>query len=106
MSIDFTIVENAGVCYDGVNEWRRKDMADKTWEDFKAFFSREFREIRVKPRTSELEGYGTTTNMRGGHANAAEIERQQQQAEALANLATATAADRQAVADLSTNAAL
>ena len=47
------------------------------------------------------EGYGTTTNMRGGHANAAEFERQQQQAEALANLATATAADRQAVAELS-----
>ena len=39
--------------------------------------------------------------MKGGHANAAEFERQQQQAEALANLATATAEDRQAVADLS-----
>ena len=41
--------------------------------------------------------------MRGGHANATESERQQQQAEALANLATATAADRQAVAELSTS---
>ena len=39
--------------------------------------------------------------MRGGNANAAELERQQQQAEALANLATVTAADRQAVAELS-----
>ena len=39
--------------------------------------------------------------MRGGHANAAEFERQQQQVEALANLATATAADRQAVVELS-----
>ena len=39
--------------------------------------------------------------MRGGHANTAEFERQQQQVEALANLATATAADRQAVAELS-----
>ena len=71
MSIAFTIVENDGIYYDVVKEWRQKDMADKTWEDFKAFFSREFREIRVKPRTSELEGYGTTTNMRGGHSNAA-----------------------------------
>ena len=41
--------------------------------------------------------------MRGGHTNAAEFERQQQQAEALAKLATATAADRQAVAELSTS---
>ena len=39
--------------------------------------------------------------MRGGRTNAAEFERQQQQAEALANLATATAADRQVVAELS-----
>ena len=37
--------------------------------------------------------------MRGGHANAAEFKRQQQQAEALANLATETAADRQSVAE-------
>ena len=39
--------------------------------------------------------------MRGVHANAAEIEMQQQQAKALSNLATLTAADRQAVAELS-----
>ena len=45
--------------------------------------------------------------MRGGHANAAEFERQQKQVEALANLATATEADIQAVAELSIiNAAL
>ena len=39
--------------------------------------------------------------MRGGHAKAVEIEMQQQQAEALANFATTTSADRQAVAELS-----
>ena len=71
------------------------------WEAFKTFFARDFREIRVQPRTSSSEGYRTTTRMRGGHVNAAKIEMQQQQAEALANLATATAADRQAVAYLS-----
>ena len=31
VSIAFTIVENAGIYYDGVKEWRRKDTADKTW---------------------------------------------------------------------------
>ena len=55
----------------------------------------------MQPRASASEGYGTTTNMRGGHANAAEFERQHQQAEALANLATSTAADRQVLAELS-----
>ena len=101
MSIAFTILENPEIYYDGVKEWRQKDTADKTWEAFKTFFAREFREIRIQPRTSASGGYGTTTNMRGGHANAAEFEIQQQQAEALANLATETSADRQAVAELS-----
>ena len=31
VSIAFTIVENAGIYYDGVNNWSRKDSADKTW---------------------------------------------------------------------------
>ena len=94
-------VENSRIYYDGVTEWRQKDTADQTWEAFKKFFTREFRAIRVQPRKSASEGYGTTTNMRGGHTNSAEFERQQQQAEALANLATETAADRQEVAELS-----
>ena len=37
VSISFTIVENAGIYYNGVKEWRRKDTADKTWEAFKTF---------------------------------------------------------------------
>ena len=77
VSIAFTIVENAGIYYDGVKEWCQKDTAYKTWEAFKTFFAREFREIRIQPITSASEGYGTTTNTRGGHANAAEFERQQ-----------------------------
>ena len=52
MSIAFKMVENAGIYYDGVKEWRQKDTAEKTWEAFKVFFEREFREIRVQPRTS------------------------------------------------------
>ena len=71
MSIAFTIVENARIYYDGIKEWHQKDTADKTWEAFKTFFARDFREIRIQPRTSASEGYGTTTNMRGGHTNAA-----------------------------------
>ena len=100
VSIAFTMVENSGIYYNGVKEWRQKDRADKTWEDFKKFFAREFREIRVQPWTSASEGYGMSS-MRVGHGNAEEVEMQQQQAEALANLATATTADRQAVAELS-----
>ena len=77
VSTAFTIVDNAGIYYNGVKEWRQKDTADKTWEAFMKFFTREFREIRIQPRTPASEGYGTTTNMRGGHADATEFERQQ-----------------------------
>ena len=35
--IDFTMVDNPRISYDGVTEWRQKDMADKTWEAFKTF---------------------------------------------------------------------
>ena len=95
------MVENTRIYYDGVKEWRRKDTAEKTWEAFNKFFARELREIRVQPRTSASEGYGTTTNMIEIHSNTAEFEMQQQQAEALANLSTATAADIQTVSELS-----
>ena len=71
VSIAFTMMENAGIYYDGVKEWCRKDAEEKTWEAFKTFFTREFREIRVQPQTSASEGYGTNS-MRGGHANSAE----------------------------------
>ena len=73
VSIAFTSVGNAGIYYDGVKEWRRKDTADKTWEAFKTFFAREFQEIRVQPRTSASEGYGAHCT-RGGYANAAVME--------------------------------
>ena len=58
VSIAFTMVENSGIYYDGAKEWHQKDTADKTWEAFKKVFAREFREIRVQPRTSASEGYG------------------------------------------------
>ena len=43
VSIAFTLVENSGIYYDGVKEWRRKDTADKKWEAFKTFFAKDFR---------------------------------------------------------------
>ena len=103
VSIAFTLVEKAGIYYDGVKEWRRKSAAEKTWDAFKVFFAREFREVRTLPRTSAAEGYAAYCGQMG-FANAAMIEElQQQQTNALANLATATAADRATVHELSSS---
>ena len=87
--------------------WRQrvapKGHGNKTWEAFRTFFARDFREIRFKPWTSASKGYGANC-MRGGHANAVDRDdMQQQQAEALANMATATTADRQTVTALSSS---
>ena len=38
VGIAFTMAENSGIYYDGVNEWCQKDTTDKTWEAFKTFF--------------------------------------------------------------------
>lgn len=105
--IAFTIVENLGLYYDGVKEWRRKTTGDKTWENFKVFFSQEFREVRPVPRTSRAEGYAQFC-VATGQANAVLHQQMQEtHATALANLATATASDRKTVSDLTaTNARL
>ena len=52
VSIAFTIVENAGIYYDGVKEWRQKDTADKTWEAFKTYFRK--RVQRYKSPTTDI----------------------------------------------------
>ena len=64
-------------------------------------FRKRVQRDQVPDKDISVRRLWVTTNMRGGHANAAEFEMQQKQAEALANLATATAADRQAVAEIS-----
>ena len=77
---------------------------DKTWANFKKFFAREFREGQQVSRSSQAGGYANVCAP-VGQANAAVQEKMQQNhTQALANLATATAADRQAVTMLtSTN---
>ena len=77
VSIAFMSVENSGIYYDGVKEWRHKDTADKTWEDFKTFFAREFQEIHVQSRISASEKY-VAHCMRDEQVNAPAMEDMQQ----------------------------
>jgi hypothetical protein len=84
--------------------WNEKPLADKTWAQFKAHFSATHRHHK------QMQGESATTS--GYHsANAAVVQTEYQMAEAtigaLANLSTATAADRGVVATLrETNACL
>jgi hypothetical protein len=85
-----------GMFPDECKVWKRRDPAYKTWDHFKRDFAlshREFREARV---TSAGAGY-----------QSANVAYEQDTIDAIANLATATAHDRQTVSTLSaTNSSL
>ena len=107
VSIAFSLVEATGLYHDGAKELRRKSAIDKTWKNFKSFFARELREERSVTCTSQTGGYAQFC-AQTDQANATVQQRMQENhTQALANLATATAADRQAVTTLTaTNAQL
>ena len=107
VSIAFSLVETSGIYFDGAKEWRRKATADKTWANFKTFFAREFREGQAVSRSSQAGGYANFCAPMGQANAAVQEQMQENHTQALANLATATAADRQAVTTLTaTNAQL
>ena len=107
VSIAFSLVETSGLYHDGAKEWRRKPAIDKTWKNFKSFFAREFRKERAVTRTSQTGGYAQFCAQTDQANAAVQQQMQENHTQALANLATATAADRQAVTTLTaTNAQL
>ena len=67
-SIDFTLVDKSGLYYDGTKEWRRKPAIDKTWDNFKDLFAREFHEVCVILCTTQAAGYSHIC-VATGHAN-------------------------------------
>ena len=81
---------------DNCREWPRKTQSDKTWCNFEAHFARAFKEARRSSRTSKTKGYAA--HVHDAQANAELFTKMQQDHTlALANLATATQADRTSV---------
>lgn len=83
----YTIVFKTGMYFDDCKEWTRLPAALKTWNAFKLHFLEAQRLNREQQQTTAQAGF---------HANKLVNEQLAQQTEALANLATATASDRQA----------
>jgi hypothetical protein len=77
------------------HEWTRKADNDKTWQNFKTHFTEAANELREDQTTGQETGYHPHPT-----ANNAMADFTQETAEAFANLATATAADRGMMADL------
>jgi hypothetical protein len=93
----YQLVYATGMFIDDCKSWKRRAAAYKTWEQFKTDFAESHREFR--------DARGTTAGATNYHANNAVY--QEDTIEAIANLATATSHDRQAVSTLTaTNSAL
>lgn len=107
ISIAFTLVQQTGYYDQGCREWKRKATNDKTWDNFKLHFAREFKETRDVQQNTRTNRFAANA-IAMEQANAAMItELTQDHTAALANLATATSADRGAMATLTkTNATL
>ena len=90
-------IDKCGLYQDDCRDWSRKTRSDKTWDKFKAHFDRAFKETQRSSRTSKTKGY--VAHVHAAQANAELFtEMQQDHTLALANLATATQADRTLVA--------
>ena len=93
----YTIVQNTGMFVQDLKEWKRLPEANRTWPAFKLF---------MVARQIENQDHSTTSRGAGYHSAAAnalwekERENYNNAAEALSNLATATASDRAALAAL------
>ena len=97
VSMAYANIEKCGLYQDDCREWPRKTRSDKTWGNFKAQFSRSFKETRRYSRTSKTEGYAA--HVHAAQANAKLFtEMQQDHTLEISNLATATQADRTSVA--------
>ena len=81
-------------------EWNRTDKAQKTWVNFKAPFSRAFRENRDQSRQAQHAGYGQSNTQNSANSVMLE-EMTQDHSHALKNLATATQSDCTTVAKMS-----
>ena len=98
LSIAYNNIFSTGMFSDACRDWRRKTAADKTWATFKSDFALAHQELQESKITSDQAGY---------HSANSAFDIQKETANAIANLATATAADCSTVTSLtSTNSTL
>jgi hypothetical protein len=95
LTISYTLVYNTGLYFDECKTWNAKAVADKTWDKLKTFFLHAQSELRLQQQaTSARTGFSNFVNEQENQENAT--------ANALTNLATAQAADRQAFCQIDT----
>ena len=96
VDIALLCLEKTGVFNDDLKEWNRLPLQDRTWPKFRVHFDKAHREWRANLRFTAGQHFP-----RANAVDATRVQKHQSETvDALANLATATAADRATVATL------
>jgi hypothetical protein len=98
VNIAFLLILNTGAIPDACCDWQRRTPMNQTWADFRREFSRAQREQRIISSTSSGAGYHTANLAE--HYEHTPAPADTERVTAMANLATATSADRKTVATL------
>jgi hypothetical protein len=98
INVAHTLVFNTRLYPDACRVWQSRATAAKTWAQFKIDFSTAHREFRLTNQTAQQSGFHSANMM----IEQTRYGSMQETAEAIAQLATATASDRGTVATLTT----
>jgi hypothetical protein len=98
INVAYTLVFNTGLYPDACRAWQSRAIAAKTWAQFKIDFATAHREFRLTNQTAQQSGFHSANMV----IEQVRDRSMQDTAEAIAQLATATASDRGTVATLTT----
>jgi hypothetical protein len=98
VNVAYTLVFNTGLFPDACRAWQSRAIAAKTWAQFKNNFATVHREYRLTNQTAQQSGFHSANMM----IEQGRDDYMQETAEAIAQLATATASYRGTVATLTT----
>jgi hypothetical protein len=98
VNVAYTLVFNRGLFPDACRAWQSRAIAAKTWAQFKIDFATAHREFRLTNQTTQQSGFHSANMM----IEQGRDDSMQETAEAIAQLATATASDQGTVATLTT----
>jgi hypothetical protein len=98
VNVAYTLVFNTGLFPDACRAWKSREIAGKTWAQFKIDFTTAHREFRLTNQTAQQSGFHSSNMMiEQGRGRS-----MQDTVEAITHLATATASDRGTVETLTT----
>jgi uncharacterized protein YukE len=98
VNVAYTLVFNTGLFPNACRAWQSRAMAAKTWAQFKIDFATAHRGFRLTNQTAQQSGFHSANMM----IEQGRDDSMQETAEAIDQLATATASDRGAVVTLTT----